>query len=128
MVGRGLGSGLLVLPVIVSGQSAHESWTLRLLCHPRVVWVGMISYGLYLWHVPVLDLVGRRMSSNAGAAPLTTVGLTWLLVLVGGTLLGAASWYLVERPFQGVFGPRRSAPRSVGPTGHSAEIDAAVQA
>jgi peptidoglycan/LPS O-acetylase OafA/YrhL len=123
----GLGSGLLVLPVIVPGPPGHTRWTLRILRHPRVVWMGMISYGIYLWHVPVLDLVGRGLSSNPGAAPLGTVALTWATVTVGAVIMGAASWYLVERPFQRVLGPRSTGANASAARGRPAEVDVAVQ-
>jgi peptidoglycan/LPS O-acetylase OafA/YrhL len=123
----GLGSGLLVLPVIVPGRADRRGWVLRLLRHRRVVWIGTISYGIYLWHGPVLDLVGRGLSSNPGAAPLGTVVLTWATVTVGAVIMGAASWYLVERPFQRVLGPGSSSAKGSAARGRPAEIDVAVQ-
>ena len=53
-----------------------------------LAWVGLVSYGLYLWHLDVLrELAGRDVSD---------VGI----IVLGSSLalaLGAASWYLVER-------------------------------
>ncbi|HYB28708.1 MAG TPA: acyltransferase [Solirubrobacteraceae bacterium] len=127
-VAMGLGSGALVLAAIVPAQEAGKSLILRVLRHPRVVWVGVISYGIYLWHLPVLLLIGPHLSTDPGSAPLGDVMLAWLLVLAGGILMGAASWYLVERPFQRVFGRRHRTAKGAGATEQSAEIDAAVQA
>ncbi len=47
--------------------------------------VGRISYGLYLWHVPVLMAAGSALGSRALAA-VASVGVAWM------------SWIVVERP------------------------------
>ena len=49
-----------------------------------LVWLGLISYGLYLWHQPVHALAGRH-------------------VLVGlpiAVILAAASYRFIEQPFR----------------------------
>ena len=62
------------------------------------VWVGTISYGLYLWHW----LVMRAMYGWWGAAFAGTRTVSWPLstaVVFTLTLpVAAASWYFVERP------------------------------
>lgn len=63
----------------------------RVLAQPVVAWLGLISYGLFLWHYVVALELG---SSGAGAS---------FPVVLGGTLAvtipcAAASYYLVERP------------------------------
>lgn len=65
---------------------------LRLAQHPAVVFVGLISYSLYLWHWPVL-VIARRVSVNQDLAPPLLAGL---VVLMG--LLAVLSWRLVENP------------------------------
>lgn len=55
--------------------------------------VGWISYGLYLWHLPVFTAVARY--GLADIAPLPRVVLAYSLT----ASLALASWFLVERPF-----------------------------
>lgn len=124
----GLSSGALVLAAIAPRPIAPDALTRRLLRHPIATWAGTISYGIYLWHFPVLDLVGPHLSSHPGSASIGIVVLLWVLVIAGGVGLGAASWYLIERPFQRVFGPRPSAVKGGGAAGRNAGIDASVQA
>jgi peptidoglycan/LPS O-acetylase OafA/YrhL len=51
--------------------------------------VGRISYGLYLWHVPVFDATVRHIHTS----PWTRVAIAWALSFVAAV----ASWRLVER-------------------------------
>ncbi len=74
----------------------------RVLASPGPVFIGLISYSLYLWHWPLL-----AFSVYALRAPLPIWG-RWMLVVVS---LGLAvlSWKVVETPFRvrRVFASRR---------------------
>ena len=96
----GIGSGLLVLAAIVPGAPRTRSWPLRVLASPVAAWVGAISYGIYLWHFPALLLIERAVLPHPASASVTGLGLVWLVVMGAALVLGAASFYLVERPAQ----------------------------
>jgi peptidoglycan/LPS O-acetylase OafA/YrhL len=83
-----------------------------LLGHPLALWLGAISYGIFLYHDPFLDwLIARGFLDSAPGLPY----LDLMVVVVGGTILmGAASYYLVERPFLRLKDPR-SRPRPPAP-------------
>jgi peptidoglycan/LPS O-acetylase OafA/YrhL len=119
----GLGSGLLVLGVIV----ARPDWRLRVLSHAPLAWAGTISYGIYLWHLPVLDLIAPYLLPVARAGSLDATALTWLVVVGGAVTCGAASFYLVERPVQRFFGSRKGGQRARRQPGRMAEMDTPVQ-
>ena len=65
------------------------AWTLQAAPLRRV---GRISYGVYLWHIPVFLAVSNRLPLKDG--PLRAV-LIWVVSLAAGAL----SHYCVERPF-----------------------------
>lgn len=67
--------------------------------HPVVRWFGTISFGLYLWHYPILDN-GLRWTRHATVLP-TSVSSFLALPLLLGAAVGAAwlSYVLIERPF-----------------------------
>ena len=71
--------------IIASGPDAwiNRRW----LGQPAVVWLGLISYPLYLWHWPLLSFarisVGETPSLAArGGIVLLSVGLAWLTYVV----------------------------------------------
>ena len=64
----GIGSGLLVLAVIVPRDGGARPWPLRVLGSPIAAWVGTISYGIYLWHLPALQLIERALLPHPTSA------------------------------------------------------------
>jgi peptidoglycan/LPS O-acetylase OafA/YrhL len=76
--------------VLVVQALDRSSVVARALSVGPIVFLGRISYGLYLWHLPILAAFG-----------VIGAGLTLLAVpAVAVSILAAtASYYLVERPF-----------------------------
>ncbi len=66
----------------------------RLLALRPIVWIGLISYSLYLWHWPVL--VAARVQNGSADLP----AMTAMICVFLSVLLAAASLYLIERPFR----------------------------
>jgi len=83
----------LLLPAV--SARARRGAISRVLGNPRVLWLGVVSYGIYLWHVLALELIDRSdVVERTGADP-------YAVYLLGGTALsvlaGWISWRLVER-------------------------------
>ncbi|WP_200210127.1 acyltransferase family protein [Micromonospora coerulea] len=74
-------------------------------------WLGTVSYGLFLWHPLMLELI-----YVVADRPLFTGGLvsTFALTMAGGLLYAAVSYYGIERPLQ-LLGSQRRAPRPATP-------------
>jgi peptidoglycan/LPS O-acetylase OafA/YrhL len=69
--------------------------TPRLCLHPALTWLGGISFSLYLWHYPILDLGLARVGPSQPAGVVVLVALA----LVGaGIAVAWAAHALVERP------------------------------
>lgn len=73
---------------------AHARGTFvgRLLSLRPMVWVGLISYSVYLWHQPIFAFA-HYISLGASLALDVSVGLCLLSLAVG-----AVSWWLIEVP------------------------------
>jgi peptidoglycan/LPS O-acetylase OafA/YrhL len=94
-----------VLPVAgtVLLLSAPAGWVNRVvLSSPPLVWIGLVSYPLYLWHWPLLV-----MFAIIKFGPLTL--LERELILLASGLLAWATYRFVETPFRfGVPSPRKA--------------------
>jgi peptidoglycan/LPS O-acetylase OafA/YrhL len=77
----------------------------RFLGHPVMAWLGLVSYGIFLWHQPLLDqLLLQGLPARAPFLPFVTV---LVVTTAGAVAIAAASYYLVERPFLALKDPRR---------------------
>lgn len=69
----------------------------RLLSRRPLVFIGLISYSLYLWHWPII--VFTRYFAGHELTPLLRCA-----VILASMLVAVASWRFIERPFRGNWG------------------------
>lgn len=85
---------LSLATVLVVAAGAHPASRLaRVLGWAPLRWVGVRSYGIYLWHQPVI--VFTTPASSHGVAPLRA-----LAQVAASVLLAALSWRWVEEPIR----------------------------
>ena len=103
----GLTAGALASVVLVALAATKGSRILEL--RPLVL-TGRISYGLYLWHVPILGVSSVAFADVFGHDP----SFRWHVVVFFVMSFAAAivSWYVVESPIQR-WGRRRLASASL---------------
>ena len=88
---KALFSALLLMPAVF-GELRH-GWLRRILGWRPILWLGGISYGIYLWHTPLLTKLQSTFVPDGRVATI--------LVLLGSSVTVAAlSFYLLERPAQ----------------------------
>ncbi|MCX6388750.1 MAG: acyltransferase [Solirubrobacterales bacterium] len=87
-------AALLIVPGVVlmrGGGSLGAVYRVK-----RIAWVGVVSYGFYIWHIALLrwlnELIGRGTLS-LGVLPFVVAG-----VMLVALAMAAASWYWLERP------------------------------
>jgi peptidoglycan/LPS O-acetylase OafA/YrhL len=81
-----------------------QAWISTVLASQPFVFIGRISYPLYLWHWPLLSFAHIIVG---GIPPIETrIGLVILAFL-----LATLTWLLIERPVQAVFSNQRIASR-----------------
>jgi peptidoglycan/LPS O-acetylase OafA/YrhL len=77
-------------------HSTHHNSTLigKILSLKPVIFIGLISYSLYLWHWPVIVFY-----KHLSLKPFTIIETFFILVL--SILLAILSWHFIEKPFRG---------------------------
>ena len=91
--------------ILALGAGAPGGGPTTMLSWKPIVWIGLISYGIYLWHWPLI------LWLNPVSTGLT--GISLAIVRISATvLIAAASFYLLERPIrQGRIGDYALTPR-----------------
>lgn len=89
---------LALLPCIATTvliyYNTERYWVSRLLSSRLVVWIGRLSYSLYLWHWLVLAFV-RYFYGTGAFTPAMIVSVSGVILL-----LSIASYYAVEQPIR----------------------------
>jgi peptidoglycan/LPS O-acetylase OafA/YrhL len=98
--------------LIVGAGESGSSLVGRALSWRPVVFIGLISYSLYLWHWPIIVLNDLGLSVNlSGIVPgkwallLLSQGARKIFEILVSFVLATLSWRFVERPFRSY--PRR---------------------
>lgn len=78
---------------LIMANKQHRTFVGQVLSHPVLVWVGLISYSLYLWHWPLIVLAKQFLNG-----PLQTVHINGIIIAT--FVLAAATYYFVETPFR----------------------------
>lgn len=97
---QGLSAFFLILPAILGHPDQSMMRTLR---RPTMLFLGSISYGIYLWHFLVLQWYERIIDNDPAWLRLVVVGAAVVSVTIP---IAAASYYLVERPILRLYRPK----------------------
>ncbi len=81
----------MLFAFVVFGLANSESGLGKALSCRPLRFVGKISYGLYIWHLPVFRVLARHMETGTR---ISRLGLGLFLAFMA-TLI---SWYAVELP------------------------------
>ena len=95
----------------VVALAAHGARAGRVLGTRPLAGLGTVSYGVYLWHVPLI-----LWAKGHGLLPGSPV-VAGLVALAATLVVATASWLLVERPILGL-----------GPSPHTARAAAGAPA
>jgi peptidoglycan/LPS O-acetylase OafA/YrhL len=84
-------AGLLLIPAAFGPENRFKA----VLSSAPLHWLGLVSYGLFLWHPFVLEEIYRVTGRAQLTGPFIS---TLLLTLAISLVLAAISYYVVERP------------------------------
>jgi peptidoglycan/LPS O-acetylase OafA/YrhL len=85
----GLVAFLLLLPAVFGDRQG--GLPRRILANPLLAWIGLISYGIFLWHLTIASKFAPREAD---------LPFVWSLIAVAilSIAVAAVSYYLIERP------------------------------
>lgn len=79
---------------LIAAGGQGPSLATRCLAWPPFVWIGLISYSLYLWHWPIFVFAKHYYGEAVLSVPIALCGTALAF------LLASLSWALIERPFR----------------------------
>ncbi len=95
-------AGLLIPAIFDEGGGGVPR---RVLAFAPLAWIGMVSYGIYLWHLTLAELIWRPHTASAGGLDLGAhvhalrTPLLLVMSLAGSAAIAAISYRFVELPF-----------------------------
>lgn len=96
---------LPVLGTVLIISAGSQAWVnAKLLSHKWVVYVGLISFPLYLWHWPLLTFARILGDGHISASSRN-------LALLSAFVLSAATYHIVEKPIRS--NPRRKGQKAI---------------
>jgi peptidoglycan/LPS O-acetylase OafA/YrhL len=112
---------LLALPAVFGDP--RRGLPRRILGNPMLAWIGLVSYGVFLWHQPLMT----PLLNHGGDKVIPGLPFVSLLVSLAAVsiAIAAASYYLVERPILR-FKDRRRPPPATAPEAQREAVPASV--
>ena len=102
---------VLLLAPAVFGHTAGGA-VRRFLALRPLAWLGLVSYGFFLWHLPILVKIGDTGAFSVPGIPRTVE--VWAMGFLLTLPCAAASYYLLERPLLRLKYRRREKARGSG--------------
>jgi peptidoglycan/LPS O-acetylase OafA/YrhL len=85
-----------LLPGFLGDPQGRSLWA-RLLRHPVMVYLGTISYGIFLWHLVLMRLIFEVFDIRIFSGGFIPILIATLAVSIAA---GTLSWYVIERPIK----------------------------
>lgn len=93
----GIIAALILLPAIFGHDDGGGVWR-ALLRHPALTWLGLISYGVFLWHFPVMIGLLDLGIIDFTSSPLISFVILGATTLAVTAAVSTLSYLYLERP------------------------------
>ena len=88
--------GYLVTAVLFNRP---DGWLVRLFSWTPLRWIGLISYSLYIWHRPLIQIFATNLGPDLQRLhPVLTASLFWVIALTVSVVFCFFLFVLIEKP------------------------------
>jgi peptidoglycan/LPS O-acetylase OafA/YrhL len=88
--------GYLVTAVLFNRS---DQWLVRMFSWTPLRWLGLISFSLYIWHRPLIQILAENLSPSLHRLnPLLTVSLFWMIAFTVVVVFCYFLFVLIEKP------------------------------
>jgi peptidoglycan/LPS O-acetylase OafA/YrhL len=101
---QGIAAFMVLLPIVLGTRDSRLS---TFVGNRRLAWIGVVSYGVYLWHQTCIAEVKKFVDFSGNL--IDWIGLM-AIVLPASILIGWISFRLVEKPVMSLVKPRLKVP------------------
>jgi peptidoglycan/LPS O-acetylase OafA/YrhL len=85
--------------VLPATHRSTRTLAARILLQPPLPWLGVISYGIFLWHVPLMTYLCFQHPRFSLWLPFSDITDKLIVSTTTSILAAAVSYYIIERPF-----------------------------
>ena len=76
-----------------------DRWLVRIFSWTPLRWLGLISFSLYIWHRPLIQILAANLGPSLRRLnPILTVGLFWLIAFTVSVIFCYFLFVLIEKP------------------------------
>jgi peptidoglycan/LPS O-acetylase OafA/YrhL len=101
---------VVVILGVLADRDDRPSWLGSLLSCKVAVWIGQRSYGIYLWHFPLIVIIAAKLHTSGSTAAAIGVPLSFVVAWASYRWIETPFLRLKDRRFSVAAGSARSIP------------------
>lgn len=86
---------------VYKASKGFTGWARRLFENSILIYIGKISYGIYLYHTIIPKTI-YLLETRLALVALPNPFVKWAVCVVITILVASVSWYLIEKPVNGL--------------------------
>ncbi|MDP3868374.1 acyltransferase [Phenylobacterium sp.] len=84
--------------IVMGASTGIRGLAGRVLSFPPLLWIGLVSYGIYIYHMFMPRVVGSALRTFAAPDAVQSGPIFFILCAISTIILATMSWMMVEKP------------------------------